>query len=320
MNNPSTEQTTTSSRSMMSTRHKVDRRWVSARDLTRLTYTVSGHGPVDFILCDGIGCDGFAWAYLQPYLEEVGRVYHLHMRGHGESEEPRDIERIGIEDLADDWLKIMEIEPIGGQEGNTRPIIVIGHSMGVQVALELYLSAPERSWASLILICGTFEHTAGNLYDTPMIERVLPLLRRSAALGGARLEKVWRRLLSFPLTVHLARATEMDAELTRKRDIERYLKHLGRMKPTTFLAMLQTVSQHSCRARLDEVLVPTLVIGGEKDHFTPVRLSIELDHLLPDSELFVLPNGTHSAPIEQTIEINQMIRDFLYRRVFGEDK
>ena len=293
-------------------------RWVSADDLTRLCYWVSGSGAVDFLLCDGIGCDGFAWAYLKPYLEEHGRVFHLHMRGHGESEEPRDEARVGIEDLVADWERIIEIEHLGQQideQDEPRPLIALGHSMGVQVALALRAACPKLPWAGLILLCGTFEHTATNLYDTPMIERVLPLLRRAANIGGSRLHKVWSRMLHLTLAVQVARATEMSADLTRKRDIERYLKHLGRMKPSTFLAMLEQVSLHSSRDSLPEIDTPALVIGGEKDHFTPPRLSVELASLLPHAELEILQGGTHSAPIEQTIEINQRVRHFLKTHV-----
>ena len=236
------------------------------------------------------------------------------MRGHGESEEPKDESCVGIEDLVADWNRIIEVEGLDQSKetnAHVKPLVALGHSMGVQVALALRDARPDLNWAGLILLCGTFEHTATNLYDTPMIERVLPLLRRAANLGGHRLHKVWSRLLHLPLAVQVARATEMSADLTRKRDIERYLKHLGRMEPSTFLAMLEKVSQHSSRTSLPAIDTPSLVIGGEKDHFTPPRLSVELAQLLPHAELEILVGGTHSAPIEQTIEINQRVRHFL---------
>ena len=284
--------------------------WFSAEDLTRLCYWQYGAGDVDILLCDGIGCDGFAWTYLLPYLEERGRVFHLHMRGHGESQEPHDPTRIGIEDLVSDWERLISVEGL-----SDRPLVVIGHSMGVQVALALRAHRPDLNWAGLILLCGTFEHTASNLYDTPMIERALPLLRRAARAGGSKLESLWSRMVRLPLAVHVARATEMSADLTRKRDIERYLNHLGRMKPETFIAMLERVSQHSSRAALPELDTPALVIGAELDHFTPPRLSVELSHLLPDAELKILSGATHAAPIEDTVQINKLIRQFLQRCV-----
>ena len=282
-------------------------RWVSADDGTLLYYSVSGQldAPIDILLCDGIGCDGFIWVYLRPYLEELGRVIHLHMRGHGRSEEPRDPLRVRIPDIARDW------EVVRAAEGGARPVVAIGHSMGVQVALELRHRTAEWDWRGLALLCGTFEHTASSFHDTQMLERVLPLLQRGADLGGAALERIWRRLVSFPLAVSVAQLTEVSASLTRKRDIERYLKHLGRMKPKNFLATLSAASEHSARSYLSDISSPVLIMAGERDTFTPPRLSVEMAALLPSAELELVAGGTHATPIEHTIEVNQRVRQWL---------
>lgn len=284
-------------------------RWVQSFDGTSLFYTISGDGPVDFLICDGIGCDGFIWPYLRPYLEERGRVIHLHMRGHGRSAEPADLTHVTITDLTSDWGQVIE------QEGSVgRPVIALGHSMGVQVALELCHQFPAWDWSGLILLCGTFEHTASNVHETQMLERALPMLRKAAALGGEALTKLWRRMVRFPLVVNIAQHTEMSASLTRKRDIERYLDHLGRMKPSTFLAMLSAASEHSARAYLSELQTPALIIAGERDTFTPARLSEEMAALIPKAQLMVVPGGTHVTPIEYSVEVNQAIRRWLRER------
>lgn len=291
-------------------------RWVEADDGTRLYYSVSGadDAPVDILLCDGIGCDGFIWVYLRPYLEELGRVIHLHMRGHGRSEEPRDPTRVTIPDLARDW------EVVRAVEGADRPVVALGHSMGVQVTLELCHRRPDWRWLGLSLLCGTFEHAPSNFHDTQMLERVLPLLQRGADLGGAALERIWRRLVNFPFAVSVAQLTEVSAALTRKRDIERYLKHLGRMKPRTFLATLSAAGDHSARSYLAELTCPVLIIAGEKDNFTPARLSVEMAALLPLAELDVVVGGTHATPIEHTIEVNQRVRQWLSKLMVDHDQ
>lgn len=288
-------------------------RWIESADGTLLYYTLSGSGELDILLCDGIGCDGFIWPYLRPYLEEHGRVIHLHMRGHGLSDEPKDPTRVSIADLASDWEVVMRAEGAVG-----RPVVALGHSMGVQVALELYRQQPSWRWLGLALLCGTFEHTASNVHETQMLERALPMLRKAADVGGEALNKLWRRIVRFPLAVTVAQRTEVSATLTRKRDIERYLKHLARMKPNTFLAMLSAASEHSARAYLGDVKVPTLVIAGERDKFTPARLSEEMAALLPQPQLEVIKEGTHVTPIEHTIEVNQLVRRWLTQLMSAE--
>ena len=57
--------------------------FATAPDGTRLFYGVRGPRPdvlesgtagPTWVLSDGIGCDGFAWRYLQPHLAERHRV------------------------------------------------------------------------------------------------------------------------------------------------------------------------------------------------------------------------------------------------------
>ena len=278
--------------------------WISGADGTRLFYQLSGEGPLDILLFDGIGCDGFIWAYLKPYLEEFGRVIHLHMRGHGRSDTPPDPSGASIELLAQDWAILLKALDV-------RNPVAVGHSMGVQLSLEVASRHRELDWRGLVLLCGTFEHPVSTFRDTQTLERVLPILQGAVAAGGHRLRRVWSRLIRTPLAVYLARHSEASPDLTRRRDIEAYLNHLARLDPRFFLELLQSAGAHSCRDKLPDLDVESLIIAGAKDRFTPARLSREMAELLPRAELVVLEDGTHTAPIDQTIDVNQRVRRFL---------
>lgn len=310
----------------------IEEKYLTTPDGTKLYYTMSGTGEeIDFLLCDGIGCDGFVWPYLKPYLEEIGRVIHLHMRGHGKSGLPTDYQLTQIEDLAKDWQQVIQIEKsqiqttqvvpkkrgrptknqMPQQASKPRKIIAIGHSLGVQVALELARQTPHWQWAGLVLMCGTFEHPVSTFHNAQMLERFLPLLKKAVELGGDHLRKVWQRLVNLPLAVQVAKMTEMNGNLTRKRDIEAYLRHLGQMEPKYFLEMLMNASKHSARSYLGELDMPTLIIAGGKDNFTPARLSEEMQALMKNAKLIMIQEGTHATPIEHTIEVNSMVRRFI---------
>ena len=45
-------------------------RWHHSHDGTRLWYEVHGpdDAPLDLLLADGIGCDGFVWRYLRDAI------------------------------------------------------------------------------------------------------------------------------------------------------------------------------------------------------------------------------------------------------------
>src|SRR4051812_803641 len=78
-------------------------------DGTPIYYRVRGptHAPA-VIFCDGIGCDGYVWKYLEASLLDSHRIVHWHYRGHGQSPMPRDPRRVDIADLADDLAAVLD--------------------------------------------------------------------------------------------------------------------------------------------------------------------------------------------------------------------
>jgi len=107
------------------------------------------------LLCDGIGCDGYVWRYLRPDLPERFGL-HPHYRGHGRTAAPKDPTHVSIEDLADDMASVLD-------DALVDRAVLVGHSMGVQVALETYRRHASRV-AGLVLLCGAASHP---LKDVP---------------------------------------------------------------------------------------------------------------------------------------------------------
>ena len=62
--------------------------------------------------------------------------------------------------------------------------------------------------------------------------------------------------------------------------------------------MLGHAAEHSCEDILHKIDVPVLIVAGEHDTFTPVWLSEKMHCEIPDSEMLMVPDGTHTAPIE----------------------
>ena len=276
-----------------------------AADGTGLYYSVEGEGPLDVVLCDGIGCNGFIWRYLRPMLLERARVIHMHMRGHGSSDQPADMEMVGIRHVADDWDGLLETL-------DCKDAIVLGHSMGVQVALELWHRHPHRV-SGLALICGSYQNPIETFHDNDRLAKMLPLLRGATRLGGRAVAQIWKKAVSLPLAYNVAIATELHPDQIRRADFEPYLEHLASMNPQTFLAMLTEAGAHSAADYLGDIDVPVLVVAGDGDKFTPPRLSEEMASMIPGAECLMVEAATHTAPIEQPTLINLHIRRFVNR-------
>jgi pimeloyl-ACP methyl ester carboxylesterase len=264
-----------------------------------------GHAmPV--LLCDGIGCDGYVWRHLRHDLGERFCV-HPHYRGHGRTALPRDPARVTIEDLADDVACVLD-------DALVERAVLIGHSMGVQVALETYRRHSTHV-AGLVLLCGAPSHPLRTFRGSAVLEDWLPLIQRWIQRAPGVFNRVSRAVLPTRLAYEVASRFEIRRELVEPGDFMPYLEGMARIDSRLFIAMLAAAGQHSAEDVLPEVTVPTLVIAGGRDGFTPPDRSRAIAAAVPGAELLEIPNASHTAPIEHPQLVNLAIRDFLSRRI-----
>ena len=276
-----------------------------ARDGAPIYYRVTGPRGVGsaVILSDGIGCDGYIWKYVENALVGSVRLLHWHYRGHGRTPVPPDPRRVSIPDCADDLVSVMDAAEV--ERG-----VLFGHSMGVQVSLETFRRHRDRV-IGLGLLCGSFGNPLRTLKGTSTGEAVLPLLALAARHVPSTLDVLWRRLLPTKLAFTLASRIEINANLVRIEDFMPYLDHMARVDLRLFIEMLGHAGRHSAREILSAIDVPTLIVAGERDGFTPCSLSEEMHHAIPGSRFLVVEQGSHTAPIERPRLVTDAIVEFL---------
>lgn len=266
-------------------------------------YEVRNRGEPAMVFCDGLGCDGFAWKYLQPQLARRHRTVRWHYRGHGQSGMPDDPKDIGIAQCCDDLDQVLDAAGV-------KKAILFGHSMGVQVALEYQRRHPERV-AGLVLLCGSYGKPLDTFHDTTLLKRALPFIRRAVEAFPLFTAKFNRAVMSTEIAVELAITLELNRALLKKADFEPYFHHMSRMDPVVFLRTLQSLSEHTTLDHLPHIDVPTLVVGGEQDHFTPAHLSRQMAELIPGATLLMVKGGSHTAPLESPEAIGHAVEVFL---------
>jgi len=265
---------------------------------------------VRVFLCDGILCDGFIWKYLWNDLADVVSLTHWHYRGHGRSGAPHDPERIDIAAHADDLMAVR-------RKVGDPPAVLVGHSMGCQVALEAYRRHPEGV-RGLVLICGTFGKVTSTFKGLPVLDMVLPKLLDLALKRPEMVRAVWSRIppeLAFNVA---AKMGEIDLAQVQREDIMPYLQHVPHVDFPLFLRMLHAAGEHTAGDFLAQIDVPTLIITGERDTFTPAFLADSMAKSIAGAELVVVKNGTHVAALEQHEFVDAKIRDFLESRVLSK--
>ena len=278
-------------------------------DGTAIFYRV--RGPFDapaVVFCDGIGCDGYVWKYLERELGDTHRIVHWHYRGHGQTPPPRDPRRVDIIDLADDLAAVLD-----AAVGDGATAILAGHSMGVQVCLEAYRRHKDRV-KGLILMCGSYGTPLRTFKGKRTLEQVLPLVRFAVNRLPGIAQSLVARIVPTELAYQIATRFEINGELIRREDFFPYLEHMAKVDVRLFLEMLAAAGRHSARELLDRIDVPTLIVSGDRDGFTPAQLSDEMHKLIRDSELHVVQGGSHTAPIERPAEVTERIADFLRKK------
>ncbi len=151
---------------------KVEERRVSSSDGTDIAYHVVGEGaPV--LLANGLGGSWKAWTHQITYFQDRCRFVSWDYRGLYRSGPPADADALTVEDQVDDALAVLDAEGV-------EQTAILGWSMGVQVALELYRRAPDRVKA-LVLINGVAGRPWETAFNVPQLGALIP-----AILGAVR--------------------------------------------------------------------------------------------------------------------------------------
>lgn len=307
-------------------------RCVVSFDGTHIAYTIRGRGaPRDaggrataprsdgrptVVLCAGYCCPDNFWRYLAPALERRYRVLVWNYRGAGVSGLPREpgyrARRITVEDFTIDKYA-RDLEVILDREG-IRDVVLVGHSMGVQVCLEAYRLLRGRVRA-IVSITGPYASALHTFYNTTLMPRVFPVAQGLINLFPRPMLLLWRVLFRSSLPHPAAIRVGALGPACKAEDMRPYYDHMAELDPLIMMKMAEAMHRHSAEDLIRHVEAPTLVLVGDRDNFTPPWLGRVMVSRMPVAELVVIPGGTHGAVIEQPKLVNKTILEFLRRRL-----
>jgi pimeloyl-ACP methyl ester carboxylesterase len=58
--------------------------------------------------------------------------------------------------------------------------------------------------------------------------------------------------------------------------------------------------------------IPTLLVVGEEDTFTPPAIMQRMESILPDARLLIVPRAGHLVPLEAPEVFNAAVLEFLH--------
>lgn len=281
-----------------------ERRFVSF-DGTEIAYQAVGHGrPI--LLCNGLGGGWEAWSHQIQYFRDRYRLLSWDYRGLYGSSLPADRDALRITDHARDALHLLR------EEGADRAAIV-GWSMGVQVGLEMFRTAPEQV-ASLAMLNGVAGRPWDYVFNLNLVGRLLPPFLRGLRSMPRTIEAVVHQITRLPDPGEWAKRTGLAAGTLDAQIVAELVAKLRMLDMETFIRLLERMGQHDGWDLLPLIDVPTLIIIGSRDVFTPRSAAERMARRIRGSEIMVIPGATHYAALEYPEMVNLRLEKFLRER------
>lgn len=286
--------------------------FATADDGLRLYWRAVGSGPV--LICNnGVGVSTYFWRYFVDFFAKDYTVVVWDYRAHGRS------------DRVDDWREAdmsiarlaADLHAVIAAAAGAEPVVLVGHSMGCQVAFEYYRNHPDRVLA-LIPMLGSAGKTLETFFDYAGSPKLFEFASRMVDSQGAVAHALLRPILRSPLAWFITwRLDLVDPMYASREDMVKYLGHIARLDLRVFLHNVLEVQKHDAWDVLPKIVVPTLIVAAERDAFTPMWLSRKEVDTIPGAELLVLADASHAALIEQPENIHHRVARFLHERVFA---
>ena len=255
-----------------------------------LSYRVFGGGPITVILVHGWMVSG---AVYEDLIDALGvsredprltltkdriRLVIPDLRGAGKSEKPES--GYTIKQYAEDVLAVADAV-------QAKSFVVVGHSMGGQIAQWIAATSPDRV-SGAILLCPV---PAGGM---PLPEDARALFR-----GSGQNRQLQGTILGL--------ACKDLSDAAR----ERMLDDAAGVPVACIQQAFDSWTAGGFADKLGSIRAPTLVVATDDPFLTPDFLRSEIVSHIPRADLVYLPGAGHYVQVERPRETAAVIRSFL---------
>jgi pimeloyl-ACP methyl ester carboxylesterase len=226
------------------------------------------------VLLSGLLCDETFWSDIPQRLSGVAEIQVVSFRGFS-----------SIPAMAQ---HVLDIAP--------PRFAVAGHSMGGRVALEVMRAAPRRITGLALLNTGVHAVRDGEPQSRSH------LLRVAYEHGMSALAAEW---LPPMMGTDAARAAELMPRLSAM--IQRFTADAYAAQVSAMLNRPEVMSV------LPTIAVPTLLLSGSDDTWSPVSQQQSIRRRIPHATLFEIHGAGHMAPLERPDSVAIALREWLLK-------
>ncbi|GGO54018.1 3-oxoadipate enol-lactonase [Roseovarius pacificus] len=248
-------------------------------------YRREGRGA-PLVLVHGVGANLRSWDRVAEVLSQDFDILRLDLRGHGDSAVIDG--EYSIDAFAADVIRMMD-------EAGVERAHLAGFSLGGLIAQRLAHGWPDRFDRVVILsaVAGRTDQ------EREKVVSRLQMIREGGieAITGAAQDRWF---------------TE-DFAKRNPEVIERRIAELKAVDLPSYLEAYRVFGTTELVDTLHEIAAPTLVMTGECDVGSNVRMAETMHRLIPGSELRILPGLKHSVLVEASDQLAGYIGEFLKR-------
>lgn len=264
-----------------------------------VAYIDEGKGDKTIVFIHGLATYGNSWQMNIEYLKQYYRCIALDLPGNGYSDKgdyPYGIHFFS-ESIHEFILKLKLTD-----------VVIIGHSMGGQTAINLVADHP--AICEKLILCApagfeTFTHFERSLYQA-----TVHFFDFFSSEENSLRKVIKTSFYKYPQ--HVEAMIEELVELMNKQPMSEYRKMIE--------ACIKSMLNEPVFDKLGKILQPTLVIYGERDALIPNRLihPISTKNLakkgvaeIPEAELILIEKAGHFIQVEKADLVNNCIKAFI---------
>ncbi|MEO8450186.1 MAG: alpha/beta fold hydrolase [Gemmatimonadota bacterium] len=256
--------------------------WLEAGDV-KVRAVRAGSGDTTLLLIHGYGESLLTWRAVFDPLALDHRVVAIDVPGFGGSDKPDrpytlDVQVERLSRFLDRWIK--------------GPVIVVGHSMGGELAATLAITRPDRIVAAVLLAPAGLGVGLGGMMDSVSESK-------AGALGWYMASR------SFLLPDH---DPDWLGEPTRR---ARYSLMTDEAYRRAAARVLRDFDFRALRNRMNDLKQPALVIWGKLDPVIPYAYAALVTSQLPCAKLVTLDEAIHRPQVERPDTVVFEIRRFV---------
>lgn len=239
-----------------------------------MNYKIEGNGET-LVFIHGLSDSLIYWEFLASNLKRDYQVLRYDLRGHGDCELGDD--EITMDTYVGDLYNLLS-------ELNIDDVVLVGFSLGGAIALDFAVKYPEI--VSSLVLMSTFHKADGHLVEV--------LNNFKKALNDS-FNKFYDLILPMVLCPNVIDDNREELDL---------LKEIASQNANTeaYINAVDVCLDFDIEDDLSKINIPTLILAGQYDDISPLKLQKEMQSKIKYSKLIVFDDTKHNLLVGKNNE------------------